>query len=219
MFDKHNPRVFYTLITVGLLILLIGLVGCGPIDQRRSVHEDRAAASSVLVGHVQGHGSGVVVGQNRVLTNRHVVEGVMGGVVILFDNGNERASRVLWKGEGTVDLALIEVDTGDAPVAEIDCSRSPRGREVFTYGNPLAFRGVMTWGHVATNNENFADQLADAQLLDMHVIPGNSGGGVWSAADGRLVGIATAMITHNGSITGHSVMLSASAICREVPHL
>src|ERR1700739_361647 len=72
-----------------------------------------AGTSVVGIGQRWGAGSGIVLGEGRVLTNAHNVRG--GHVTVTF-----AAARAA---EGPVagtdidgDLAVIEVDTGQAPV-------------------------------------------------------------------------------------------------------
>src|SRR6516162_6350355 len=71
-----------------------------------------AGPSVVGVGQRWGVGSGIVLGEGRVLTNAHNVRG--SSVTVTFADGRTA--------EGTVagrdidgDLAVIEVDTGQAP--------------------------------------------------------------------------------------------------------
>src|SRR6516165_10751764 len=71
-----------------------------------------AGSSVVGIGQRWGVGSGVVLGEGRVLTNAHNVRGDR--VTVTFADGRTA--------EGTVaghdidgDLAVIDVDTGDAP--------------------------------------------------------------------------------------------------------
>ena len=72
-----------------------------------------AGPSVVGIGQRWGVGSGVVLAEGRVLTNAHNVRGDQ--VTVTFADGRTA--------EGTVaghdidaDLAVIDVDTGDAPV-------------------------------------------------------------------------------------------------------
>src|SRR6266568_8079349 len=73
---------------------------------------DEAGASVVGIGQRWGSGSGIVLGEGRVLTNAHNVRGSK--VTVTFADGRTA--------DGTVaghdidgDLAVIEVDTAGAP--------------------------------------------------------------------------------------------------------
>src|SRR5260370_128446 len=74
---------------------------------------DEAGSSVVGIGQRWGVGSGIVLGENRVLTNAHNVRGSK--VTVTFADGHTA--------EGTVagadidgDLAVVGVETGQAPV-------------------------------------------------------------------------------------------------------
>src|SRR2546423_9515104 len=76
-----------------------------------------AAAGPAVVGIGPGWrgGSGVVVADGRVLTAAHNLRGEGAGVVFA-DGRKERA--LLVGGDRDLDLAVLEVDTGDAAVIE-----------------------------------------------------------------------------------------------------
>ena len=74
-----------------------------------------AGRSVVGVGARWGRGSGVVVGDGRVLTNAHNVRGP--DVAVSFEDGRAADGTVAGVDEDA-DLAVISVDTGDAPALE-----------------------------------------------------------------------------------------------------
>ena len=200
--------------------LLFGLPMVNDYTSGQSV-EQSASYKTVRVEPDSGHGSGVVIGNGVIVTNQHVVDKTKDGKVsITFANGDKREGKVLWKGVTPYDLALIRVDTQGVQAATIDCSISKPGREVFSHGHPMKFRDVTTWGRVASKPMTDDEEVVDAQLLDLTVTSGNSGGGVWATELGKpvLVGIATAIVVKQlgfgATQTGHSVMVPASALCR-----
>ena len=84
-----------------------------------------AGPSVVGVGQRWGIGSGIVLGEGRVLTNAHNVRGDQ--VVVTFADGRTA--------EGTVagrdidgDLAVIDVDTGAAPALPVGGQHARRHR-------------------------------------------------------------------------------------------
>src|ERR687894_1103570 len=69
--------------------------------------------SVVGLGRGWGHGSGVVIGDERVLTSAHNLR--RDEVTVVFADGRrERAA--LAGADPDLDLAVLSVDTGDAPV-------------------------------------------------------------------------------------------------------
>src|SRR5262249_58719178 len=93
-----------------------------------------AGASVVGIGQRWGAGSGIVLGEGRVLTNAHNVRGDR--VTVTFADGRTA--------EGTVagrdidgDLAVIEADTGGAPPLPWATGTSAEiGMPVFALANP-----------------------------------------------------------------------------------
>ena len=73
---------------------------------------DSVGTSIVGIGNRWRGGSGVVIGANRVLTSAHNLHGEEPRV--LFPDGREVQASVLGV-DREADLAVLEVDTGDAP--------------------------------------------------------------------------------------------------------
>src|ERR1700719_2508104 len=71
-----------------------------------------AGPSVVGVGQRWGVGSGVVLGAGRVLTNAHNVRGDQ--VTVTFADGRTAEGSVAGR-DVDGDLAVIDVDTGEAP--------------------------------------------------------------------------------------------------------
>src|ERR1700747_1687421 len=90
--------------------------------------------SVVGIGQRWGAGTGIVLGAGRVLTNAHNVRGDQ--VTVTFADGRTA--------EGTVtardidgDLAVIDVDTGEAPALPwADGASAAIGTPVFALANP-----------------------------------------------------------------------------------
>src|SRR5579862_9698878 len=106
-----------------------------------------AGASVVGVGQRWGAGSGIVLGDGKVLTNAHNVRG--DEVTVTFADGHTA--------EGTVaghdidgDLAIIDVDTSAVPALPwADGAPAEIGMPVFALANPGG-RGLrVTFGFVS----------------------------------------------------------------------
>ena len=152
---------------------------------------DEAGSSVVGIGQRWGAGSGIVLGEGRVLTNAHNVRG--GHVTVTFADGRTA--------EGTVagtdidgDLAVIEVDTGQAPVLPWATEAPAVGTPVFGLANPGG-RGLrVTFGFVSGIDRAFRGprgvRITGSLEHTAPLLPGSSGGPVLNAA-GQLLGINT----------------------------
>ena len=153
---------------------------------------DGAGASVVGIGQRWGVGSGVVLGDGRVLTNAHNVRGSQ--VTVTFADGRTA--------EGTVagndidgDLAVIEVDTGGVPALPWATGAAPGiGTPVFALANPGG-RGLRaTFGFVSGVERTFRGprgrRITGSLEHTAPLLPGSSGGPVLDA-EGHLLGINT----------------------------
>jgi serine protease Do len=150
-----------------------------------------AGSSVVGIGQRWGVGSGIVLGENRVLTNAHNIRG--GQVTVTFADGHTA--------EGTVagtdidgDLAVIEVETGQAPVLSWATDAPAIGTPVFGLSNPGG-RGLrVTFGFVSGIDRSFRGprglRITGSLEHTAPLLPGSSGGPVLDAA-GQLLGINT----------------------------
>ena len=202
------------------IALALALAICAPMVFSLSFsgmgNETFAAQATVMVSDDEGHGSGVVIARGLVLTAAHVV-GTNPSMKITLSTGSQKIGHILWTGRDHHDIALIEVDTDAVTPARIDCRRLKMGGAVFTFGHPVNVRNVVTWGRIASDTVVDNDEAAvGSVLMDMTVLPGNSGGGVWES-DGRLVGLADAVLAvpsgFGASLTGLSVMVSSPVLC------
>ena len=151
-----------------------------------------AGASVVGIGQRWGAGSGIVLGEGRVLTNAHNVRGDR--VTVTFADGRTA--------EGTVagrdidgDLAVIEADTGGAPALPWAAGPPAEiGMPVFALANPGG-RGLrVTFGFVSGIERTFrgprGHRISGSLEHTAPLLPGSSGGPVLNA-DGQLLGINT----------------------------
>ncbi len=151
-----------------------------------------AGSSVVGVGQRWGAGSGIVLGEGRVLTNAHNVRGDQVAVTLAGDRTTE----------GTVagrdidaDLAVIEADTsGAAALPWADGAPAQIGTPVFALANPGG-RGLrVTFGFVSSVDRAFRGprgrRITGSVEHTAPLLPGSSGGPIVNAA-GQLLGINT----------------------------
>jgi serine protease Do len=150
-----------------------------------------AGSSVVGIGQRWGVGSGIVLSEGLVLTNAHNVRG--SEVTVTFADGRTA--------EGTVagadvdgDLAVVQVDTGQAPALAWATDAPAVGTPVFALSNPGG-RGLrVTFGTVSGIDRSFrgprGTRITGSLEHTSPLLPGSSGGPVLDAA-GRLLGINT----------------------------
>jgi len=151
-----------------------------------------AGASVVGIGQRWGAGSGIVLGEGRVLTNAHNVRGDQ--VAVTFTDGRTAQGRVAGH-DIDGDLAVIDVDTGGAPALPWASGAAAEiGMPVFALANPGG-RGLrVTFGFVSGIERTFRGprgrRITGSLEHTAPLLPGSSGGPVLDAA-GQLLGINT----------------------------
>jgi serine protease Do len=153
----------------------------------------------------QGMGSGVIVSKDGyVLTNNHVVADAQEIKVTTSDRRNFTATIV-----GTdpkSDLAVIKLkgDVGNlTPVEFGDSGRLRLGDVVLAIGNPFGVGQTVTMGIVSAKGRTDLgiEAYEDFIQTDAAINPGNSGGALINA-EGKLVGINTAILSRSGGYQG-----------------
>jgi serine protease Do len=150
-----------------------------------------AGSSVVGVGQRWGVGSGIVLGEGRILTNAHNVRGSQ--VKVTLADGSTTEGNVAGQ-DVDGDLAVIEADTGQAPALPWAADAPAIGMPVFALANPGG-RGLrVTFGFVSGIDRSFRGprglRITGSLEHTAPLLPGSSGGPVLSAA-GQLLGINT----------------------------
>ena len=151
-----------------------------------------AGASVAGIGQRWGSGSGIVLGKGQLLTNAHNVRGDQ--VTVTFADGRTAEGSVAGR-DIDGDLAVISVDTGEAPAPPwADSASVEIGKPVFALANPGG-RGLrVTFGFVSGIERTFRGprgrRITGSLEHTAPLLPGSSGGPVVDA-DGQLLGINT----------------------------
>ena len=166
-------------------------------DARQYTVRIRTQVATPFVEDAQGscEGSGFLVdaGRRWVVTNAHVVSLSPSTVEAAFVNENFQPARKIYV-DSFADIAILEVSADDRqrPAAIIDCRRVPEvGEGVGIFGHPMGFVFTGTRGIVSGKSDR---DIVDMLQTDATVDHGNSGGPMIALRDGRIVGIATAMM-------------------------
>ena len=150
-----------------------------------------------------GLGSGVIVTPDGyLLTNNHVVEGASEIEVQLADGRQTRARLVGTDPE--TDLALLQIKLDGLPVIALgDVRELQVGDVVLAIGNPFNVGQTVTSGIVSALGRNRLGLSTFENFIqtDAAINPGNSGGALVDA-EGRLVGINTAIYSRSGGNMG-----------------
>src|ERR1700752_1870590 len=148
--------------------------------------------SVVGIGQRWGAGSGIVLGEGKVLTNAHNVRGDQ--VTVTFSGGRAAEGNVAGR-DIDGDLAVINVDTGEVPALPwADGPPAEIGTPVFALANPGG-RGLrVTFGFVSSIERTFRGprgrRITGSLEHTAPLLPGSSGGPVLTSA-GQLLGINT----------------------------
>jgi S1-C subfamily serine protease len=152
---------------------------------------ENAGPSVVGIGQRWGVGSGIVLGEGRVLTNAHNIRGDK--VTVTFADGRTADGNVAGH-DFDGDLAVIEADTGQAAALPWATAAPAIGMPVFALANPGG-RGLrVTFGFVSGIDRTFRGprglRITGSLEHTAPLLPGSSGGPVLDSG-GRLLGINT----------------------------
>jgi len=193
----------------------------GPVDEGKALDAYSQAVSSaaervgpavvkVESGRGRGGGSGVIFDSSgRILTNEHVVRGAAQVTVTLADGRHLPAA--VMGADPQVDIAVLKVGSKGLPVAELYSGPLKVGQLVVAIGNPYGLSWTVTAGVVSALGRQLpiGNGLALRDLIqtDVPINPGNSGGPLVDA-QGRVVGITTAVMPHARGV-GFAVPVSS----------
>jgi len=167
------------------------------LEELQSAVQDvatRVGPSVAGLGRGWGRGSGVVIAPDRVLTNAHVLRGEQVAVTL---GGADPVHGHVAGADPDLDVAVVAVETGDAPVAAWEPDAVDAlgvGAPVFALADPGG-RGLrVTFGLVSAAARSFRGprgrRIAGSVEHTAPLPRGSSGGPLVDAA-GRLLGLNT----------------------------
>jgi serine protease Do len=171
----------------------------------------------------QGVGTGIVIDSNGyIVTNNHVIENAQSVQVITDDGRSFDAVKV--NGDPLTDVAVIQIDAKNLPVAEIGSSKTLLvGEGVVAVGNALALEGgpTVTSGIVSYIGRSIMEPngtvLYDLIQTDAAINPGNSGGPLLNMA-GQVIGINTAVASQSENIGFAIAITPALPVIEQLVH-
>lgn len=169
---------------------------------------------------VEGLGSGFIVDKSGyIVTNNHVIDGA-DDIKVTLSDGRELAGKLVGTDPQT-DLALIKVEPkGELPsVSFADSDKARVGDWVVAIGSPFGLGGSVTAGIISARGRDIHSGPYDDYLqIDAPINSGNSGGPVINA-EGRVVGVNTAIYSPNGGNIGIGFAIPAREAERVVSQL
>ncbi len=189
------------------LLLLIGLfMGTGANLALQDLPDlvRRIKPSAVAIetfdsrGEKLTRGSGFFIGVDRVVTNRHVLDGAYRAEIHSSD-GNVYPVRAVLGVDAEGDIALLKVEAPPDQVRPLPLERtSPQeGESVVVIGNPFGFEGSVTNGIVSAVRD--IPTFGRIIQITAPISPGSSGSPVVNM-QGQVIGVATLQITGGQSV-------------------
>jgi serine protease Do len=152
----------------------------------------------------RGLGSGVVVSADGlVLTNHHVIEGAE-DIRVAVERGHREYPAKVVGSDARTDLAVLRLEGAKdlVPIAWGDSDRIAIGDPVLAIGNPFGVGQTVTAGIISARGRALGMiDYEDHLQTDAAINQGNSGGALVDA-DGRLVGVNTAILSPSGTNLG-----------------
>lgn len=173
----------------------------------------------------EGSGSGVIVDSVRgiIVTNLHVIADAQKIEIALNDGKNYKAKLLGY--DDDLDLAILQLINAPKDLHAVtfgDSSKLEVGQRVLAIGNPFGLDRTLTTGIISSLNRNVratANRLMRGLIqTDAAINPGNSGGPLLDA-DGRLIGINTAILSQSGDSAGIGFATPINQIKRILPEL
>lgn len=173
----------------------------------------------------EGSGSGIIIDSAKgiILTNLHVIQDAQKIEITLTDGKNYSARLLGFDRE--YDIAVLQLHEPPQNLVSLsfaDSSKVEVGQRVLAIGNPFGLGGTLTTGIVSSLERTVKSPLGTVMKgliqTDAAINPGNSGGPLLDA-DGRVIGINTAILSQSGDSAGIGFAVPINQIRRVLPEL
>lgn len=185
------------LLTAGLLLFSLASFGQ---DAKEIASKTLNATVAIFIqdnsNQLKSLGSGVIIDDNLIVTNFHVVDGSYNGYIKLNNSDNQLKIEGFVNIDSKNDLALIKVSGVTSKGIQINKSMVAIGESVYASGNPQGLTGTFSNGIVSAIRTLEGKELIQ---ITAPISPGSSGGPVVNAR-GELIGIAVGAYTNGQNL-------------------
>jgi hypothetical protein len=131
-------------------------------------------------------GSGFIIGDGRVVTNLHVIEGAKYGSVFISGSSTKHKIEGYFSIDKQNDLAILSVPTLTGKPIQLASIDPEVGEKIYAIGNPKGLSGTISEGIVSGIRD-----LENKKLIQITapISPGSSGGPVLNNK-GEVIGVA-----------------------------
>ncbi|VAW18035.1 HtrA protease/chaperone protein [hydrothermal vent metagenome] len=166
-----------------------------------------------LMREASSLGSGFFISADGlIVTNNHVV--AEADEILIYSAAGERYSAKIIGADEKTDLAVLKI-TVQKPVEFVEFGNSDMaqvGDWVMAIGNPFGLGGSVSLGIVSARNRNInSGPYDDFIQTDAAINQGNSGGPLFDM-NGKVIGVATAIISRGGSSRGIGFALPGNLV-------
>lgn len=154
----------------------------------------RALSSTLVVRDGTNRlGSGFFIGEQRAVTNIHVLAGMSDPEFILSSGRRARLLSILGYNEAA-DIAIVEIDEkANRPLQLANSTSIVVGQKVFALGAPAGLEFSITSGIVSAIRTDVVAPGSKVIQTDAAINPGNSGGPLINEA-GSVVGVVSSKL-------------------------
>lgn len=228
MYGVSDFKGFFKVFIPG--VILLGLLFGGTFAYNKFKPVDYVAMKSPTVEimisgtddkgqHYEGHGSGVIVSPNFILTVYHVAsEARDGPAEILFSDGFKGKAVMIWS-DPTRDVAIMALtEATDIKPAVLSDSKATIGQDAWSVGYPMDLPLSVQHGEVVSDElkavrlREEVDPATSTIYTNMTMGPGDSGGPVFNR-DGEVIGLNDFIAQGIGSFSG---IVAMQAILKDV---
>ena len=177
------------------------------------------------VHEVEGSGSGIVINADKgiIITNHHVIQNAQDVEILLADGQSYPARLIGFDKE--YDIAVLQLRAPPPHLVSLrfgDSSKLEVGQRVLAIGNPFGLNRTLTTGIISSLDRAVRGPQGTVMKgliqTDAAINPGNSGGPLLDA-DGRLIGMNTAILSQSGDNAGIGFAVPINQIRRILPEL
>lgn len=144
------------------------------------------------------YGSGVIIDNNKIVTNKHVIENASFGKVKKYGSDSTYSIMQILAIDSLNDLAILEISNLHKEVnIKFDTTRPNIGKKVYAVGNPKGLEGTFSEGIVS--GIRFLKDSLELIQISAPISPGSSGGQIIDEKN-QIIGIAVGGIVEGQNL-------------------